>query len=349
MLDQDKAGNVVGGLEKRIAQSGTDLDPYDEPAPAQSRRGAGFRWKNGTDHHMPLLFGAGGPQDGISAMVQTFANRQIEDSVALHGNGDDAIDQNRYQRNQSNANTEFGFSQYKSGAMHSQRGKAQPGEGLFTVGSTDGLYSGDMTLRVDPYADIVDLTTQAIGASFSGVYESNKSGVSSMTDGQMGVNPFRAIKKGGKEDKPDVDMKGPISQVEEEEDGYDLDYYFDEPYYQAKEAEKEVERDFDSGLRRVNMKTSQGRQLERVATKEQILSAYQEANNSYAQVLKDHMGKAYITTEDKTETLEKLRQPNAKYQANQMGVGDISRDTANAYKSKTGKGTHKLNTLLVGV
>lgn len=350
-MEQDKLGNVSMTPTKCIAQP----DSTEEGTVTReetSRRGVGHGWKN-INNTPPSLFGSGGHRDGATAMIQTFANRQVEDEAALHGNGDDSIDSNRYHRNQSNANTEFSFTQYKSGALHSQRGKVLPGEGMMTIGSTDGLYSGDTMIRVDPYSDMIDMTVQAVGAVLGNVYKDDDTNTQSFGP-KVGKNPFKGGKtsaqKRSDEDKVSADMHGPTTQQEDEEDGFDIDYYFDDTYYEGEKAEKAVKKEYDSGLRRINTKTSQQRQLNQVATKEQIMSAYQSANDQYAQVLQDHMGGAYLDQEGKVDLLEKLRPENSKYQASQVGVNDLSRSRSKAYKgTRHNRGTTKLNAMLVGV
>ena len=339
-MDQDKIGNVLTGDDKVIAQP--EAHVVENTPQLSSRRGVGHGWKNG-DNRMPVLFGGGGHQDGVSALIQTFSNRQVEDEATLHGNGADAIDQNRYTRNQSNANTEFNFSQYKTGAMHTQRDGIFPGEGKVTVANTDGASSGDMMLRVDPYSDILDMTTQAVGAIYGNVY---KMGGVSTTTNKMGVNPFRG--GGEKEDEAKADTTQATMEDEEDDDGYDLNYYFDSEYHEGQSAADKVQEDFDTGLRRVNMKTSQGRQLEAVASKTDIIAAYQAANDQYAQVLKDHMGKAHLSMDDRQIALEKLRPSNSKYRSAQVGVTDMSRETAKRFRKSKDQST-KLNTMLVGV
>ena len=341
----DKIGNVTNGFDKRVAQSATDFTPFEGAKPSFSRRGQGHGWKNGYDHQMPLLFGSGGHADGETALIQTNSNRQVEDEAALHGNGADAIDSNKFQRNQANANVEFNFSQYKTGAVHSQRGKTLPGEGMFTVATTDGAVSGDTTLRVDPYAAIVDATSQALGAVYGSVFRAEQANQD--RGPVLGVNPFQHRLEKTKE--KDEEAKAPIEATTMEEDDKENDYYFDETYHAGKAAEESIQDDFDTGLRRVNMKTTQGRQLAAVATKEQITSAYQQANDQYAQVVKDHMGKAYLQNDDRTDMLSKFRTNTSKYQASQMGVGSVSRERSKYFHSKKGEGTTKLNTILVGV
>lgn len=339
-MDQDKLGNVTVGDDKKVAQPAVDVD--NASAEISSRRGVGHQWKRGYNQ-MPVLFGAGGHHDGVSALIQTFSNKQVEDECALHGMGADAIDQNKFTRNQANANPEFNFSQYKTGAMHTQRDGIFPGEGQFTIGNTDGASSGDIMVRVDPYSDMVDMTAQAVGAIYGNVY---KMGGLSTTKEKMSANPFKA--RDNKTDEIEADTGGAFTELEQDEDGYDVDYYFDSEYHGGEAAAEQVEKDFDTGLRRINMKTSQGRQLEAVATKEQIMEAYQEANNQYANILSEHMGKAVLTTEDRQAALDKLRTSNSKYKSSQMGVADMSRDTAKKYRSSKNSST-KLNSQLVGV
>lgn len=304
-----------------------------------SRRGVGHEWKIvGSGENYSRLFGAGGHLDGSVALIQTFANKQKEDEVALHGNGDDTIDSNRYQRNMANANSEFNFSQYKSGAPYDE---AKKGEN-FTVRNTDGLASGDNCLKIDPYSDVVDMTSQAVGALFGEVYKDTGT-----NDSQMGVNPFMHVSKntGGDDAEYDDDMHAEV----EDEDGYDIDYYYDEPYYDQKNAERQVQEDLNTGLRRINMKTTQGRQLQKVATKKDIMDAYQSVNDQYATTMQQYMRGTMLNVDEKKQRRDMIRQPLSKYQTSQYGVGDVSRSMSKKYKTKVGEGTTKLNAILVGV
>ena len=331
--------------DKRIAQPEIDLQAQPR---IQSRRGVGYKWKMSTGDDMPTLFGAGGEQDGVSAMIQTNANVQREDEAALHGMGDEAIDSNRFQRNQANANTEFNFSQYKSGALRTFRGKALPGEGLFSITNTDGLYSGDTTILVDPYSSVVDVTSQAVGNLFGGVYKSTGSTMDEHSKHKLGANPFEhKVGEAKKEEKVTTEEVDPTAEIEEE-DGTGINYYYENAYYDGDAAVKQTNDDYKTGLRRVNTKTSQGRQLDRVATKEHIMAAYQEANDTYATILKNTMGKSYLDPTKKQEALEILRPTAGKFRTAQMGVNMYSgKQHRVAMKDKTS--TTKLNTLLVGV
>lgn len=83
--------------------------------------------------------------------------------------------------------------------------------------------------------------------------------------------------------------------------------------------------------------------------KDDIMQAYQEANEAYADNLKEHFKAAYMSKEDKEATLERLRFPTAKYGSSQYGVADVSRESAKSYKGKRHNAPNKLNATLVGV
>lgn len=327
-------------MQKVIAQP--EVDPNPPQATVTSTRDVGHHWKETHAASMPTLFGGGGHMDGATALIQTSANIQKEDECALHGTGDDTIDSNRFQRNQANANTEFNFSQYKVGVMGSQRGGILPGEGRFSVTNTDGAAMGDQLLKVDPYSDMVDVTTQALGFICDDLYRDPKSNAK-RDKPSIRENPFKR-KSAKKPEDVDVDMTAPEAEVEED-DGYDIDYYYNDAYYGGDVAERAVQDDSKTGLRRVNTKTSQGRQLEAVATSDQIHKAYQQANEHYAMIVKDY-GRGYMSTEDRKTTRDKLRVGTSKYQTTQVGVNDLSRETASKHKGNNG---NKLNTQLVGV
>ena len=332
----DKIGNLYHDSSE-ISQP--NVGETSRAMPPSSRRGVGHEWKIKYGQQ-PTLFGGGGHMDGVTALIQTFNNKQIEDEVALNGMGDDAMDKNEYARNQANANPEFNFSQYKVGTLHTQRESMFPGEGKMSIANTDGAASGDTTLRVNANAPIVDVTSQALGAIYSNVY---KMGGQSTTTAELGVNPFQARRPPQQEDEPGEEANS--GGEEDDDEKYDLDYYFDNEYHDDK-AEKKIHEDFKTGLRRINTKTSQGRQLRAVATKQEIMSAYQEANDHYATVLATHMGKGHLSTEDRIEKLASLRPDLGKYKSSQVGVMDLSRQTA---KSRRKPKNTKLNSLLVGV
>lgn len=336
-MQADKTSVEHSGNTKHVAQP--EQQPGD-PQQGFSRRAVGHTWKYSTAADMPLLFGAGGEQDGATALVQTFANRQKEDELALHGQGERTLDENRYQRNAANANTEFNFSQYKTGALKSENTSQFPGEAKMTL--TEGLSSGDYNLRVDPYSSVFDQTTQAMGAIYGGVYKLNAGNNTDGTVEKLGANPFR-----GKQTKNETNPVA-ITQMEEEDDGYDIDYYYQDPYYEPG-AEEAVNENRETGLRRVNIRSSQKRQLERVGQADDIMKAYEDANTAYASTMKEHFKQAYMSSEEREETLDRLRFPTSKYNSSQFGVNDVSRETEKAYKGKRHKAPNKLNAVLVGV
>lgn len=326
---------------KQIAVADEQHGDAERGAQAFSRRGVGHAWKVSQGNDMPTLFGSGGHEDGGSALIQTFNNRQKEDELALHGQGERALDENRFQRSMANSNPEFNFSQYKTGSSRSENTTAHPGEMKMTL--TEGLSSGDYNIHVDPYASVVDQTTQAMGAIYGNVYKLNSSSNVDASVEKMGSNPFQA-----KSSKPKGGDSTIATEMEDKDDGYDIDYYYQDPYYEEG-AEEAINENAETGLRRVNIRSSQKRQLERVAQSDDIMAAYQAANDSYASTVKEHFKGAYHSKEEREETLDRLRYPTSKYGSSQYGVNDVSRDSEKAYKGKRHNAPNKLNAVLVGV
>lgn len=325
---------------KIVAKAAHDLEELGGEAPVQSRRAAGHSWKISSAADAPRLFGSGGWQDGATALIATYKNIQVEDSIALHGNGERIIDENVYSHNISNANTDFNFSQFKSGAM-----TFMDPEPRFTVGQS--VASGDITLRVDPYSSVHDETSQALGNIMNPKYKLNgKSEADQSSDARTGINPFYGSPQ--KDKAEDNEAEGFGNPQPEMEDENDISYYYNDGFVDPDAAES-INRNMDTGLRRANIKTSQSTQLARVAQRDDIMKAVNDANESYANTLRDHFAGAYRTSEDAEEIRENLRQPTSKFYASQMGVNDVSRDTAKAYKGKKHKGPTKLNSTLVGV
>lgn len=306
-----------------------------------SRRDIGQSWKTSYGSDMPLLFGAGGEQDGNqTALINTTKNIQKEDELALVGTGDRTIDTNEYKRAANNSNPEFNFSQFKSGATGTENYEQQ-----VTVPTA----SGYMNMRVNPYDSVFDQTSQAFGALYGGVYKLNAHSSVDESRVKLGVNPFAPSNARGGGDE------GDDGSAEMEQDGGadddnvdDINYYYQEAY-QDKSADAAIQAEHQNGLRRVNIRTNQKRQLERVAQVSDIIKAHQEATDAYATTLKDHFNAAYMSEDDRVETIEKLHYPTAKYGSAQHGVGDVSRDSERAHKGKRSNIPTKLNSVLVGV
>lgn len=290
-----------------------------------SRRGVGHIWKYSGGKDMPTLFGSGGPQDGVTALIQSFENRSKEDELALHGNGERVIDDNIFQLSAANANPEFNFSKYKSRSDK--------------VNVTEGVASGDT--RVDPYSTNFDQTAQAFGAIFGGVYKLDGRSENDETVEKMGANPFAKLQK-KKENDVDIDMGY------EGDDDYDIEYYYEGDYNEDGAEQAAINENRETGLRRINMRTSQSRQLERVAQAQDIMKAYEEANDAYAGIVKEHHKHGYMSSDSRKETLERLRTPLSRFESAQVGVVDVSRDNYNHVKNKK-QHTTKLNSLIVGV
>lgn len=313
-----------------------------------SRRGVGQSWEH-SDKHVEL-FGAGGHQDGAAvALIRSNNNAQLEDEIALYGQGDQMIDENMYTRSHANANPEFNFSQFKHGASTYDDYANMPGIGPLTSLHNAGLSSGDMHIKVDPHAKIVDATSKALGDIYDGYGKVSMGGLNLQPGDRVGdINPFlmTGLNKNGLDPSEIPGMNDdPIPDNGED----DPDEYYNYPYEGGKEAQEAVNMHARTGLRRVNTRTNQQRQLEKAATKEQLERAYNEANSQYADVLHKYGGSRFLSRADREDTLSMLRTPNARYHAQQGGVSQVSRDNARSFKRSKKSGMSKLANVIVGV
>lgn len=346
-MNAPKIGAVEQTNTKEIAQPDVDTTQPSSNGSSFSIRGVGHSWKSSTASEQPSLFGSGGHMDGgKTALICTFRNRQLEDQLALHGMGEDSIDENMVNRKLANANPEFNYSQFKRGALR--------GDGDFEGQVKVTTQNGDFALRVDPYADVVDQTSQALGAIYDGISKSGlKNDVDASTSQPMRSNPFKSARPSGNDDEEKSFMGGQgtedMQTEQEAEDAGGEGYYYNDTFDEGNDAQHAVNRNEDTGLRRINIRSSQSKQLERVAQKDSIMQAYNESQNAYAENLKQHFHSAFMGQEEREETLERLRNPLSKYTAGQIGVNDLSRDRAKAYKSKHHNAPTKLNGMLVGV
>lgn len=327
---------------------------------SSSRRGVGQSWDTAKEAgEKSQLFGAGGETDGTQAsLINTTANRMLEDEAALYGQGERAMDENKFNRSHANANVEFNYSQYKDGAHRLAPG----GEGRrrTTFLKDAGLSSGDYNLKIDPRQETFDRTTQALGAIYGTIYKKKERANTGYNDGLTNrpqeANPFmmdKSMLKASEQDAGKDDEQtglGAEPMMEGEADSDDEDLYYDNGApYAEKDHINQVAMDAQTGLRRVNMKSSQSQMLARSASKDSINEAYNEANSAYARVLREYYNHAYMTKDDRKDTLTMLRNPMSRYQAAQVGVGDVSRKTVRGYKTRRGGSASKLNMHLVGV
>ncbi len=326
--------NVINS--KEIATPAVVLEgPSNEPI-AFSRRAMGMQWKVSHGDDMSALFGAGGHQDGVTALINTTRDHQLEDDCAVStGYQEHAIDVNIHPIQLANMNSEFNFSNLKHGSF-----TYRDPEPRFAV---SGLTSqGDLTLRVDPYAATALATSQALGACLGGTYKLD--GRSEIDEGTIGygLNPFTNT-EAETQPAPGLPMAEGLNLPQEE----DFTYFMPDAMTDADE--RDINRNMETGMRRSNIRKRDSRLLERVATQADIMGALESVSTSYAENMRIHFKQAYKTPEDREEELARLRPDSSKYMANQIGVGDVSRATAKAYRKKKLNGPTKLNSILVGV
>lgn len=340
-MEYSKVGVENSGNSKLIATAAHQIDTGgDEEQTIQSRRAVGHSWKISSADDVSDLFGAGGWQDGATALIATYKNKQIEDSMALDGNGERVIDDNIHAHNVSNANTEFNFSQYKNGMMT----YSDP-EPRFNV--THAVASGDIALRIDPYSSTFDETTQALGSIMNPKYKLNgKSEVDQSNDQRTGVNPFNGASRTDNQKDYEAQGLGMIDPEQEDED--EISYYYNDGLYDPSAAQ-DIQMNMETGLRKTNARKSQSTILERVAQRDDIMSAINNSQEMFANVLKDHFSDVYRTSEESGHIRESLRHPSSKYVANQVGVNEVSRSSQQSYKNKKHKVPTKLNPALISV
>lgn len=341
---------VVNKDAKGMKKKGGSDTPLvsEEQGGGESTRGVGMSWSSEAPGERDQIYGAGGEQDGTAAsIVNTTANRMMEDEAALYGQGERTIDENKYARSHANANTEFNFSQYKTGAERLMSG-ARPR--AVSPLEEAGLAGGDLLLKVDPKSKTIDTTMQALSGIYGGIYKQRNERSQAFGDGAvtnpMAPNPFLMTKSMDLTDGGDNEERAGMNDPAEEEE----EYYETTAPYEDPSHVKRVAMDSQNGLRRVNMKTSQSTLVQRGAKKEEMEDAYNEANSQYARVLREYSDHAYLTQKQRKENLDILRNPTSRFQASQVGVGDLSRKTAKGYRSKRKNSqASKLGGQLVGV
>lgn len=323
---------------KASAVQTTTVSPDIARDVSSSRRAIGHSWKVGNEHS--ILFGAGGPQDGTTPLIQTFCNRMKEDEMALHGMGERSLDENRFQRAMANSNPEFNFQMYKTG-MAGER--VHPALTVF-----EGLgHARDSTVNVDGNQPMVDQTTSALGGIYERTWKDGSYPTQYNAQGpDIIMNPFAT-----NANRPTKEQTTPNEEVAQPDDPFDdpeIDYYYKEEYTDGEQALREIQNDKETGLRRVNIRASQRRQLDRVAQKEDVMAALQSViDDNDLNTAKFHKS-AYHSPEEKERMRELFRTPTSKFQSSQVGVGEASRKSAKAY-SKRAHQPNKLNAVLVGV
>ena len=319
----------------------TEVVTQEEVLPTvSSTRGVGHSWTTNMPNSQPSLFGEGGWRDeGQTALIRTSKNIQVEDSLALSGQGERVIDENIHAHNISNANTEFNFSQYKGGFNSFEEYGPR-----FTL----QVPQGDINIKIDPYSSIYDETTQALGAVFNPRYKLDGASFQDQsTDSRVGVNPFN-YNIPPKSEKNQVEGLGDNQDPEIDDEEEDISYYYNDGFYDPGAAE-DVNRNLETGLRKANTRTAQSKQLARVAKKEDIMKAFNEASQTYGNIVEKYFKGAAHTKDDNANIRSMLRQGNSKFYANQMGVNDVSRSNAKIYKRHKKDMTTKLNAQPISV
>jgi hypothetical protein len=315
-------------------------------------RGVGLQEKEIIAKDMPTLFGAGGHQDGATALIRTNENTRTEEDLALAGMGERVIDENVIPNNVSNVNTEFNFAYAKTGAAHPVDGQVI--DKSFARIST-GLASGDTNVDTGPGANAFELTLQALQSSFGHHY--NMDAGRGPTIG--GANPFASAPNqsdpfsGSTIRRGDMDMQEDRSQQPESESDKSMqqsvDFFLSTP---ASIVTSDGSDNFNenNGLRRKNTKTSQSRQLERVGQRDDIMKAVEKSVELHADVMAQHFAKSFKTDLDRSNIYNRIHNPLNLYTANQVGVDDISSETFRA-RAKRGKksNSEKMKSTLVGV
>lgn len=327
-----------------------------------TREGPGGEEVLKTPAQMPQLFGSGGHQDGVNAMMQTNKNRQKEDSLTMNAMGDRTVDEVMFYRNISNANTEFNYSQYKTGA-YPEGTDEDPGQEYrfsndveFEYLTTNGVAGGDVTLEVDPQGDEFETVAAAMGVIGGNIWSEKGDGAYNGEASTEPVgNPFA-----------DKDMTNPIDgqseesrytgrddmkTVDEEDDEGDptgvswaqkqrLNTRYDK--FNRDESDM-LNRISATGLRRVNIKKNQSDQLQNVATRQSITNAMDALNEAQSKEMQS------LTQEQRKLVKSRFRYPGSKYATNQIGLMQASNTMYKKRQAKNMQGYNgKLSALPVG-
>lgn len=317
-----------------------------------SGRGVGIQEKEIRASDMSGLFGAGGHQDGATALIRTNENIRIEEDMANTGMGERVIDESIIPNNVANLNTEFNFATAKTGAAHPQDG-AVAGESFVRV--TDNRPGQDVNVDTGVGKNAFDATLEALQSSFGHHYNMD----ASRGSGYGGANPFASAPYSVDPFSSSSTRREGITSAGDEmgapETGTDsgmresLDFYLSTPSTITTESRSENFNE-NSGLRRRNTKTSQSRQLERVAQRDDIMKAVDDSVELHANVMSEHFNSAFKSDDDRSNIYNRIHNPLNLYTVSQVGVNDVSNDSYQNTNKRHGKSSNvKMRNTLVGV
>jgi hypothetical protein len=313
-----------------------------------SRTGVGLTDKATRAIDISRLFGAGGHQDGATALIKTNENIRIEEDLAISGMGERVIDENIVPNNVANVNTEFNFSSFKTGA-------ATPRDGVVIDRSyariMDGLSSGDANVQTGPGSNNFQLTLEALQSSFGQHYNGDAGrGPSTGARNPFSNAPQRTDPFSTSSSRRDtVEFHGMSDPRSENEMQPSVDFFLSTPK-NINVYDKSDNYNEKSGLRRRNTKTSQSRQLERVNQRDDIMKAVEASSDLHASVMSEHFNSSFKSTDDRQNIYNRIHNPLNKYTASQVGISDISADSFRDRASRSGKsGNDKFKNTLVGI
>jgi hypothetical protein len=303
------------------------------------------------------LFGAGGYLDGVTALMGTGKDIQVEDEITMQSMGERTIDEVKHKRNLANTNEEFNYSQYKfgrysEGTMYDGTAEYKyPGNVEFTYTTTDGVSAGDTALEIDPSGNDMDVVAAAMGV-IGGQIWSEKDDTQYQDKSTESVgNPFQEKKTVYPVDGSDNNeslYKKPeqgMMTVEEEEqatagDGTGtqeegkirsypkrrmrLDKY--EPWQQVS-----INQDEQTGLRRINIRKHQSDLLTNVTEQARLIESMSAINEAQAKAMQ------LLNPDDRKAIKERIRYPGHKYTTNQVGLTGLSHKQ---YKDRRSKNKH---------
>jgi len=315
-----------------------------------------------TGEKVPKLFGAGGHQDGVTALIRTNENTRIEEDMAMTGMGERVIDENVIPNNVENLNTEFNFTAMKTGAARTADGRLVGTQNMARM--TDGLAAGDVNVHTDENYHTQDQVLGALTEVYGQMHHSDEPQSIMAAAG----NPFASFVS------KETPFSGAIAMpknmdhdlnVEHVDVQTDLQVSKDiqnegvaqesVDFYLGSESVDHVEPVHDiynhnTGLRRRNTKVSQSKQLQRVGQKDDIMNAIEQSAEMHANIMQEQFKAAFRTEEDKAKIFEQLHTDTNRYTASQVGVHDISESSYRNQKSRRGANKGEMmRSMLIGV
>jgi hypothetical protein len=331
-----------------------------------SKNGPGWSWVTETVQQQPWLFGSGGHEDGVTALIKTNNNITKEEELTMHNMGNRMIDAPLLHRNIANSNKDFNWSQFKTGrelegTQTDPAGDTRdPNNVMMPFTTVSGVSEGDVAIEVDPRGDMMEMVAAAIGSVSQMAWSQkgdemldNVSGKGVKSTRKQAINPFSS--KTAKSAMSGLDTESyeepiPLMPSESEDpqesylkqDGDTLGYFRKDKL--SNEEQQVYNKMLKTGLRRVNIVQNHNNPQRDAGFRTEHM--FETVNQMTEEQNRFRNG---LTTDERDATLERARYPGSQYATTQMGLRGLSRARYKQSKASSKGRNGKLGGQQVGV